>query len=392
MADMPRIITVDPTGAISRIVRSAMDILDLSIVQIDAPYGSDALEELNRKANLVVTAFDVGDDMKGFELAMRVKKASQETSVLILGDTDDPGEFDEETAQDSPFIYMSRPIDIHRFLRVLVAGLDSHEAMIKAMTTSGTGGGGAGHMIDMGRIPNLDVEASQGIIDTLLTDLGAMAIILSNRSGEVLMERGAVGYIDRERLSGVLTPVMATNMGIKDMVGGNLSSVQLYDGEDYDIFVLTIGLHHVMAIVFDGAQGSRQFGGVIRFGRRAVEDLIAVIGADAFVVEQVRREDALPHRPAPAKKAKEEEEEPVELARAEIAFEEEEEEEEEPAVQLEAISDDEFNLDDLFGAEVDMSEDMFDLDKMEEIAKENAPQRKGAVDWDDAEKLGLLKK
>ncbi len=53
MAGIPRIITVDPTGVIARIVRSAVDLLDLSVIQIDVPTGSGALDELD-KVNLVV--------------------------------------------------------------------------------------------------------------------------------------------------------------------------------------------------------------------------------------------------------------------------------------------------------------------------------------------------
>jgi hypothetical protein len=373
-----------------------MDILDLSIVQIDAPYAADALAELNRSANLVVTAFDVGEDMKGWEFAMRVKKASVKTAVLILGNVDDPDEFDAETAHDSPFVYMSRPVDIHQFLRVLVGGLESHEAMLNALHTpvaAATGGD------DMGPVPLLNTEAAQGILDGLLTDLGAMAIILTTRDGTTLLERGAVGYIDRDRLAQTLMPVMKANIGLRDVVGGNLSSVQLYDGDDYDIFILTVGLHHVLAVIFDGAQGSRQFGLVNRFGRRAVEDLIAIIGADAFFIQQVSRADALPHRPAATRKAQPEEDagEELELARAEISFRDEDEEEAdaESFVQLEAIAEDEFNLDDLFGsgdAPDQSMDDLFDPAKLEEIAKENAPQRRGAISWDEAGDLGLLKK
>lgn len=394
MADMPRIITVDPTGNIARIVRSAMDLLDLSIIQVDVPTTGDALEELDRKANLVVTAFVLDDDMKGWEFAMRIKKKSADTAVIILGDSDDPDEFDEETTTESPFVYMSRPVDIHRFLRVLVGGLESHEAMIAALAAPAGGGGGADNT-DMGPVPNIDIDAATAIVDGLLTDLGAMALILAARNGEILLERGAVGYIDRDSLAPNLIPIMLANIGIKDMVGGNVSTVQLYDGEDYDIFMLTVGLHHMLCVVFDGSQGARQFGLVNRFGRRAVEDLIALIGANAFfIMPPVKKEEALPHKSAAAKKAKKVQEEEIELA---PAFERDDDAgapaEPEPAMQLDAIPDDEFDLDALFGGDVgDDADDLFDLEKMEELAKDDATQRKDVISWEDAEGLGLINK
>lgn len=386
MVTTPRIITVDPTGAISRIVRSAMDLLDLSVIQIDVPSGSAALDEI-RNASLVVSALTLDGNMKGFEFALRVKQMSPNTAVIILGDVNDPSALDEETASESPFVYMSRPVDIQQFLRVLLAGMESHEAMMEAIHTPTTGDIMSSSSNDMGPVPSLDVDAAKRVLDGLQADLGAIAIIMADRTGQTLIETGTTGYIDREELSHAMMPVMMTSIGVKDLVGGQISTVQLYDGENYDVFVLSIGLHHFMCVLFDGNQGARQFGLVNRFGRRAVEDLIGVIGAEAFFIlpPQPKEEKFKKRQHAPA--TLEKEEEPVELARAEISF-----NEPEPVIeQLEAIDDDEFDVDALFSDEINLGEDLFDLDKVEELTKEADSKRKGKLDWDDAVGLGVLK-
>ncbi len=386
---MPRIITVDPTGTISRIVRSAMDLLDLSATQVDVPSVAEALEELSRKANIVITAFDLDDNMKGFEFALRVKKVSEETSVLILGDVDDPDEFDEETALDSPFVYLSRPVNIHQFLRVLVAGLESPEAMRSALPEPTGITAAINHTGNMGPVPTLDIEAAKKTIDPMMADLGALAIILANRLGEVVVERGQLSQIDRGDLTRALTPIMTTNIGVKDLVGGQVSTVQLYDGDDYDIFVLSVGLHHFLCIIFEGQMGSKQFGMVNRFGRRAVEDLIALLGANAFFIQPSIREE--PTKRSQTVKKIADEEEPIQLAHAEIdAPTEHPGSQQQTIAQLEPIQD--LNLDDLFGSNMDVDESLFDLDKIEEIAKENQQNDKSKLDWDDAINVGLLKK
>jgi hypothetical protein len=390
MAALPRVITVDPTGAIARIVRSALDLLDLSVVQVDVPEGAEALEELQSRVNLVVTAFDIDDNMRGFEFALRVKQASKDTSVIILGDVDDPDELDEETALDSPFVYLSRPVDSYQFLRVLVAGLESHEAMVGALNAP-SGGNHALAAADMGPVPQLDINQAQTIVDSLLTDLGAMAVLMSSRSGETLLERGAVGYIDRERLTHALLPIMQTSIGVRDIVGGQIWTVQLYDGDDYDVFVLSVGLHHFLCVIFDGQMGARQFGLVNRFGRRAVEDLIALIGANAFFIQPAAsRQEEQPRARKSARKQVARDDEPVQLAHAEIEPAEETAKAEVVMQQLEPIED--LDLDNLFGDDMDLDEDLFDPDKLEELAKESAQQStKGAVDWDQAQQLGILK-
>lgn len=396
MASKPRIITVDPTEAISRVVRSAMDIFDFSHVQIDVPSADDALEELSDRCNLVVTAFDLHGDIKGFELAMRIKQSSPDTAVIVLGDIDDPDEFDEETSQESPYVYLSRPLDVakyHKFMRVLVAGLESHEAMMNALNAPSSGGGSAVASTDMGPVPAIDINQAQSIVDSLLADLGSMAIILASRDGQVLLERGAVGYVNREALTDAILPVVMTNINVKDIVGGQVNSLQFYDGDNYDIFVLSVGLHHFMCIMFEGQMGSRQFGFVNRFGRKAVEDLIALLGANAFFIRppEVKQEEPKTESRR-ARKPKQQEDEPVVLEPAQ--FDLESDQADEPALELEPIPEDQFNVDALFGDGGDDGDfdSLFDPDTLEEIARENQQGQNRAIDWDEAVDLGLLNK
>ncbi len=384
---MPRIITVDPTGAISRIVRSAIDLLDLSIIQVDVPNGTDALEELARHADLVVSSFEPDENMKGFEFALRIKQKSQKTGVLILGDINDPDDLDEETAADSPFVYLSRPVDIHQFLRVFMAGLESPTAMNEVLRASASGAGFT--PADMGPVPEIDLNAVQGIVDSLLTDLGAMAIMLVTRTGETLMERGAVGYIDREQLASAMAPVMQANIDISDLVGGQVATVQLYDGDEYDIFLLSIGLHHFVCVMFDGQMGAKQFGMVNRFGRRAVEDIIALIGADAFFISPPAKPEPA-RRSQPTKKQEPAPEEPLELARAEITIEEKAlPEPVETRPQLDPIEN--LDADALFSDDIDLDDDLFDLEKLEDLTS-TADQSGSTLDWDQAVGLGIIPK
>jgi hypothetical protein len=59
---------------------------------------------------------------------------------------------------------------------------------------------------------------------------------------------------------------------------------------------------------------------------------------------------------------------------------------------MEAIADEDFNLDDIFGASLTGAEegDLFSLDKLEELANVDNSKR-GTFNWDDAVNNGLLK-
>lgn len=391
MGSLPRILTVDPTGTIPQIVRGAVDLMDRLVIQVDTPGGDEAIEEVKRGGyDLVISAWEPTRDhtMKGWELAAKVKLDSQDTSIIIVADENDP-DMDQQTQDDSPFVYLQRPMNPRQFLRVLEAGLDGKDLKEALVTSSSSGDNGA--EMDMGPVPPINVDHSQATLESLLTDLGAMAIVMSSRTGEVLLEVGAVGYLDRVSLTQAILPTMQANITMKDIVGGNSSALQFYDGSDYDVFVLSVGLHHFMAIVFDGEGGSRQFGGVNRYGRRAAEDLIAGLGAAAWIIhkpqqETVRRKSEL-RQTAPAPALEEEE-----LILESASFGEEEEEPQSVMPQMEAIADDEFDLDDIFGTGDDEGDfSLFDdLDSLEGLVNDSSDAPRGMMTMDQARDIGLI--
>lgn len=368
-----------------------MDLLDRSVRQVDVPTSADALEELKAGCHLLVAAYQLDGTMKGIEFAIRVRQTSPETSVIIIGEEGDPDEFDDETAKESPFVYMVRPVDAQKFLRVLVAGMEGHDKMIAALNPPIAETAGA-IMHDMGPVPELDLRKARDIVDPLLRDLSSMAIIIASRDGQLLLESGAVGYIDREKLVGALLPNIMTNISVRSLVGGDLSTIQFYDGDEFDVFVLSVGMHHFMCVLYDGQTGSRQFGNITRYARKAVLSLIDILGANAFfiqppVVKEIK--EAAPARRSKPSKIETQEEERIDLAPMEIPA------SPEPvavvsAPMFEPISD--FNPDDIFGTPVDSAgslDDLFDPDKLEQLAKQSDQGK--FLSWDEAAKIGAIK-
>lgn len=385
MVASPRIVTVDPTGTLPRIVRAAADLLDRPVILVDMPGSQEALAEIKSSScKLLVTAVELDNDMKGIQLALQVRRDSPDTHAIILADSDDP-DLDEETLSQSPFVYLRRPIDVHQFIRVLLAGLDSGDIFEALKQPAGD----ALPAVDMGPVPNIDREVARTVIDGLLTDVGAMAIILSSRSGEVLLERGAVGYVDREKLTQALLPMINTTVDMSNLVGGRASTIQFYDGEDYDVFVLSVGLHHFLCIVMDGQAGNRQFGAVNRFGRRAAEDLIALLGAAAFIIQKptpVEEPARKSKRKTQAVAVEEPDDDFVPIERPEIKAKEPE------PFQLDPIENLDFSIfDNLDNLDVENADDVFDPDKLAAMASGN-PHRDGPIDFGQAQELGIIPK
>lgn len=383
MPALPRIITVDASGMIAQMVRGAIDLMDRFVVHVDVPSGSDAIEEVRRGGCLLVlTAWELGNGMPGWELAAKVRQVAEDTNVVILADADDP-EMDEETLADSPFIYLQRPLDPLQFMRIFSAAIngdDPREAMQTVSTADAY----------LGPIPSINLEKATQILDALQIDLNSLAILLAARDGAVLLERGTLGHVDRHRVTALLRPSLFTTIQLKDVVGGNTATIQFFDGDEYDIFAISIGLHHFLTIVFDGQLGSRQFGAVNRFGRRAAEDLIALLGAEAWLILPPELGIRQPVRRRPRRRV--EVTEPIELAPADIGDIIDEAtispaEEPVPMIQLEPIAD--LDIDALFNM-AEVSSTLFDdMDALEVLARDEG--RRGTITDEEARRLGLIK-
>lgn len=384
----PRILTVDPSGSIARQIRSALDLMELSAVQVDAPNAEEALTEIQQSvANLVVAAWQPGDNMQGWQLAGEIQKHAPDTPIVIVAD------YDDSEIEDTPenFIYLKRPFDGLYFMKLVQAAVDGQDIFkVSAVDAAPAASGG---MVDLGPVPPVDLARCNPILENLLQDISAMSVLLVSRPGEVLLQSGALSYLDRDTLAQRLVPGVITNVQLRDLVGGNAAMIQFYDGSDHDVFVITIGFHYFLCIVFDGQSGSRQFGVVNRFGRRAAEDIIGVMGTAAWLIE--RPTEAAPPRPAPEasrRRPAPRPAPPAEAPKLERAVDPIGAETgpipkfEDRQKKLEPVTD--IDIDALFSDNGSAGDDLFDdLEDLEKLARFD---EKGLIDDKKARELGLL--
>lgn len=387
MAPIPRVITVDPQAAVSRLVRAAVDLFDQPVVQVDVPGSWEALDEIQRGGyQLVVTALHIDKHMKGFELALRVRQVSPSTAIVILAEPDALEELDEETRAESPFVYLRRPVDVAHFIQVVHAALRGQD--VRAVSTPLAPIAPVA-LDELGPVPVLDPKATDVIVDTLMRDVGARTIVLSSRSGDTLLERGAVGTLDRNHLTQALLPMVRSTIAMGALVGGHIATLQYFDGDSYDVFVLSVGYHHFLSLIFDGQAGARQFGAVTRFGRRAAEDLKALLGSAAYKLEPPPLREPEPPVPAPPEVV-EDVVEPVAVKAETWDADDVALAEPEPEPAAEPIGDFDVSiLDGLAELDKQAADDLFDPDRLAEIASESRHGR-GPLTYEEARELGIV--
>lgn len=378
MASPHRIVAADGSARVPGIVRASIDLLERQAVVIEVSSGEAALAELERGGvDLLVSAYDLSD-MDGVNLAEQASKADSETPVIILADADAPN-LDQETRDQSPYHYVNLAEQGAQFTNMLRAVLDGEEISADAVPAM------ASPFPQLGAVPEVKVDEIGDILRSVLTDVGAMAVVLSDRTGNLLYEWGAVGYMDRDKLTNILSAGFLNMGDVRTLVGGKPRSLHFYDGEDYDIFALTVGLHHFALLLFEGSNGSRAFGAVNRYGGQAVTEMLELMGDVAF---EIPEPVAAPKKATTKKKKKKKSKEAEPVVAEEVAA---EEYVPPPAPTLEPLPEDadlEALLSGLGSVDTSDTDDLFDPDKLAEMA---ADARGGEqISWDEAQQMGVI--
>jgi hypothetical protein len=383
MPSIPRIVAVDPGYEIARIVRGAMALLDRQAILVEVPTADDALAEVQQSdVQLVVTAFALAGTATGIELATHIVHETLATPVIVLADADDHVQ-DEASRADLPFQVYVRPA-VDGFLRGLRMALDGEPLLPVEIREPE-------FATDLPPVPDVDIDMLRDTAVGLMRDVGAMGVIVADRTGRVLVDQGATGYVDRQKLAAILGPSFAQAAGIGELVGGDAWTMQYYDGERLDLFGLALGIHHFMCLVFEGSNRGA-FGAVTMFGRRAADQIIEMIGEAAY------RSYALPPSPAPAVEERlavpeRVEEEPAlfaepyeEVAALDALF----DEEAAPEDEYGPVSD--IDLDVLFGQSVDegLADTLFDLDGLRDLVESLPSDDSSQVGYDEARDMGII--
>lgn len=286
----PRIIVVDHNQGLYNIVRASMELLGRRPRLIETFTGDDALTELRVSSpDLLITAHTLLGSTNGPMLALMAKRELAALPVIVLGAEDDP-EMDAETIAQSPYQYLRRPIMPESFIRALRIALDGPEAVPHEDKPVDV----------MGPVPIVDNEKLRPMLFKVMREVGAMAAVLADRNGKVLLYEGAAGYVDRDLLAAALGPDVGNTAKITPIIGDQPRVLKYYDGDKYDIFTLAVGLHHFVTLIFDDNSGKRALGPVKQVGSNAVNEMLAVVGDVAFSAKPVVVTPAPPPAPATA--------------------------------------------------------------------------------------------
>ncbi len=261
-----RILVVDDQREVARVLRTALELSNRDYYVVDVPSGEEALLELGRGFDVIVTDYRL-PGMNGSELLKRIAKMKPEMkAILITGYPLD--EVKQELKGVEVYKIFEKPIDTGAFVEAVTVAVHGKAAVeVQAVPTV---------LVDA--IPEFDEAAVARGLEKLHGELGSRGIAFVSRSGKVLLREGAVDDLPRfEELAVLLANNYATMSGISTHIGDKTATaVHYYESNWYDVYTLSVGTRFFVTIVFPGGS-QKQMGPVLRYGKPAILKLQELI-------------------------------------------------------------------------------------------------------------------
>ena len=268
---MRRILIVDDALDLGRMLRTALETLNLGLDVRVVPSAEEALLELTRQpAALMVTDIRL-PGMSGFELLKKVRQRSPDTRfIMITGMSDNKLVHDAEAAGADRF--MHKPIQVSEFLQVARDLLSQPAVAVQMEQPAGLGN----------KMPaaNLPAENLVGILTRLRKELGAQLVLMADDHGHVVAQAGELANFDFEnRWSPAVMAVLSAAAKVARIVHPGLPQAALaFRGEPYNLTLAPVG-EYALAIYHAADQSGLRIAIAQEVVFEAQKDLASILEA-----------------------------------------------------------------------------------------------------------------
>lgn len=292
-----RILIVDDQRDVARILKTSLEVLRRGYYIVEVPSGEEALLEIQRtQFDILVTDYRL-PGMKGSELIGRARKRTPGLKAIVITGTE-LDEVQEDLGDTEIEAIFLKPVETDIFIDTIARALGEEQEVVEDVIEEPEEEDLEEAMSPIPAFPEGTVARQ---ISSLIRDLGASAVVFVDRTGKIMLTEGA---LDQSLRFSELAVLLSHNFNTAVEISGYLgnipsSAVHYYDGNWHDIYMLSVGVHYFLVIVFPGGS-QKQMGAVLRFGRPAAQDIIRTIGDAALIAFPETYEETAAEEPLQA--------------------------------------------------------------------------------------------
>ena len=234
-----RILIVEDQREISRLLRSALETLEVELEVAEIPSGEEAILDSSRNnVDLLVADYRL-PGMTGIELMRKVRKNHPRAKIILITGQTDP-RIRKEVAEAGADAFFIKPIQMADFL-------DSVERHLKLVET----------ILPPEPIAVEKAEALPTLPDLLSglrQKLSAIAVFLLNDSGQILARAGDLPDGDNEdSLFSSLLSIHSAGLKVAHLIKQDIiSNWHIFNDGKYDLVFAPVGLTHAMLVAGQG--------------------------------------------------------------------------------------------------------------------------------------------
>jgi DNA-binding NarL/FixJ family response regulator len=274
MADRKRILIIDDNFEIALFLRTTLEIIWPAHEVINVPSGEEGLLEVRRGRPDVVILDLKLPGIQGLEFVDKIERLAPGTPIIVITGERSP-ELHQQVRARGVAGFFLKPLhvdDISSAVRQILEGAPAPDEGEPPLALS----------------PQITRRLSSLRIDT-----GADYVMLVDYNGRCLAADGQAGDLNTGRLALLLAGTLANSAELAQALRAPQPFTISYQaGTTHDLYAASVGAGYVIALVFDAHHGRAKIGAVWVYARRAIKELLDLLGSEPPPPAAV-------HKPAP---------------------------------------------------------------------------------------------
>jgi CheY-like chemotaxis protein len=228
-----QILIVDDQREVSRLLRSALETIEIGVSVSEAPSGEEALLEAARvKVDLLIVDYRL-PGMSGLELMKKMRTRYPEIKIIIISGVSEPKTRKEIEAAEAD-AFFTKPVPMADFLDAVERLLGLARTILQAPKEQ----------------EKVEETGLADLMTHLRTSLNADAAFLLDSLGHVQAETGHLP--DENHRASLISSLMGMHNAaqkIASLLTKSKYHLHLFDCEDHDLVFIPLGYSHVLWVV-----------------------------------------------------------------------------------------------------------------------------------------------
>ena len=269
MTEVKRILIVEDDFEVALFLRAALEVIGSGYEVLTVPSGEEAMLVVRRSgADLVITDLNL-PGIDGLEFIDQVRRAAPDTPIVAITGELSPKLHEQVRSLELEAFFL-KPIPVDDLTGTVLHILE--EELPKEFPAAGEP-----HSIN----PEIFRR-----LRSLRIDTGAHYATLVDTEGDCVAADGQPGELDAAEIASLLAIELCNSLELaRALKASEPITINYQAGAAHDIYSASVGIDHIMALVFDAERGSSRIGAVWMYARRAVKELLELLGTLAVPPE-----------------------------------------------------------------------------------------------------------